>query len=57
MGHLEGQVTVFRSDVNDWVRPRSDGIQPTFLGVSNNEFENTPFFIIFDLKLSPLQIK
>ena len=41
MGHLEGQATVFRSDVNDWVRPRNDDVQPTFGGAPDSNPQNT----------------
>ena len=44
--HLEGQVKVFRSDGNNWVRPRSDSdrMQTTFWGVPDNKSQNTLLF-------------
>ena len=57
MGYLEGQATVFRSDGNDWVRPRSDNVQPTFGGHQTTSPKIRYFFVISDPKLSPLQIR
>ncbi len=39
MGYLEEQVTVFRSDGNDWVRTRSERIQTTFWGYQTTSFK------------------